>query len=69
MRNAFSQCDINRDDTITLSELRQFMFEMDCYVSSDDLQMLMNRFDTNRDGRITYQDFEGELNPKSPFNY
>ena len=29
---------------------------MDCYVSSDDLQMLMNRFDRNRDGRITPKD-------------
>lgn len=69
MRSAFLSCDINNDGTITLSELRQFMFDMDCYVSSDDLQMLMNRFDKNRDGRITYQEFEGELTPKSPFNY
>ena len=45
------------------------MFEMDCYVSSDDLQMLMNRFDRNRDGRITPREFEAELTPKSPFAY
>jgi len=32
------------------------MFEMDCYVSSDDLQMLMNRFDKNRDGHVTMKD-------------
>jgi len=45
------------------------MFEMDCYVSSDDLQMLMNRFDKNRDGRITFAEFNAELSAKSPFEY
>jgi len=48
-------------------------------VSSDDLQLLMNRFDKNKDGRISIRDvrftgltplqFESEFTPKSPFNY
>lgn len=29
---------------------------MECFVSSDDLQLLMNRFDKNKDGRISMRD-------------
>lgn len=55
------------------------MFEMDCFVSSDDLQMLINRMDKGRRGKITFKEvritynrevqFEAELTAKSPFNY
>jgi hypothetical protein len=31
------------------------MFEMDSFVSSEDLQLLMNRFDKNREGRVSFK--------------
>jgi Ca2+-binding EF-hand superfamily protein len=45
------------------------MYDMDTYINTDDLQLIVNRFDKNRDGRISFKEFERELLPKSPFNY
>ena len=45
---------------------------MDVYSAStntEDMQFLLYRFDRNKDGKISFQEFEHELRPKSPLNY
>lgn len=35
------------------------------YVSDSELKALVNRYDTNGDGRVSYSEFVQELAPKS----
>jgi len=36
------------------------------YVSSKDAMALIERFDRNQDGKVTYSEFLNEMTPKSP---
>lgn len=38
-------------------------------VGSEDLKLLMDRYDHNRDGSVSYSDFANEVTPKSPRKY
>jgi len=64
--DAFQAIDRDRNGFITLEELREVMEEKGCKVSSRDLKCLMERYDKNRDGRVSYSEFVQEVTPKSP---
>ena len=38
-------------------------------MGNEDVQLLLSRFDKNKDGKISFEEFVSELTPKSPFNY
>lgn len=64
--DAFQAIDRDRNGFITLEELRAVMEENGCKVSNRDLKCLMERYDKNRDGRVSYSEFVQEVTPKSP---
>jgi Ca2+-binding EF-hand superfamily protein len=44
------------------------MYKSGVYVSNDDIELLMNKFDKDLDGKIGYQEFRDELLPKLNFS-
>lgn len=38
----------------------------DFFVSNNDLQTLVSRYDRNNDGKVSYGEFLNEITPKSP---
>ena len=63
---SFKTCDINQDGIVTKSELRRLFDQRGLYVSDRDADILMEKFDKDRDGRISYSEFMDEILPKSP---
>ena len=59
---------IDRDSNgfLTRAELRRILSENGVYPSEKDLQMLVQRFDRNSDGRISYAEFMEEMVTKCP---
>jgi len=39
------------------------------FVSQTDLTGLINRYDKNQDGKVSYGEFLNEMTPKSPVKY
>ena len=63
---AFKTCDINDDGVVTQNEIGRLMESRGFYVSSKDLNTIMEKFDKDKDGRISYNEFMDEFLPKSP---
>ena len=51
--DAFSACDVNDDGRITTDEIKRFIESRGFYVSYKDVQGLVEKYDKNKDGRIT----------------
>jgi Ca2+-binding EF-hand superfamily protein len=64
--DAFKTCDINEDGIVTDHEIKRLMESRGFYVSDKEVSTLMDKFDKNRDGRISYSEFMEEILPKSP---
>ena len=56
--------DLDKDQAISRYELRRFLDSVRIYATDNDVQMLMNKFDMNRDYKITLEEFANELIPK-----
>eukprot|EP00347_Sterkiella_histriomuscorum_P004864 403358796 len=79
MRNLFSLIDSERDGYLTYSEVIKMkntnidlqvmhMFkECNQQLSINDFEYLRNRFDSDQDGKISFEEFECELQPKSSY--
>jgi len=63
-REAFIALDIDRDQYICKDDLRQFFSNNGQYVPEKDLCGLIERYDRNRDGKISYTEFAAELTPR-----
>lgn len=64
---AFNSLDINEDNSISADEIKKMIesrgfFEFDGY---KECQMLVDKIDKNKDGRVTYQEFAEEFRNKS----
>ena len=64
--DAFKTCDINEDGIVTSHEIKQLMESKGFYVSQKEVSTLMDKFDKDRDGKISYGEFMDEILPKSP---
>jgi Ca2+-binding EF-hand superfamily protein len=64
--DAFKTCDINEDGIVTETEIRRLMESKGLYVTGQEVSVLMNKLDKDRDGRISYGEFMEEILPKSP---
>ncbi|CAG9312033.1 unnamed protein product [Blepharisma stoltei] len=62
--DTFCSLDYNRNSFISLEEFRKFLMDNGKYPSETDLLGLMNRYDRNRDGRVTFSEFVQEVTPK-----
>ena len=54
---AFERIDANGNGFISKDELQRFFDDHRHYATSRELDLLINRFDSNKDGRITYSEF------------
>ncbi len=39
------------------------------YATREELKLLVDRYDTNKDGRVTLGEFANEIEPKSPARF
>ena len=65
MHNAFELIDSNRDAFIDKEDLRQFFVRHCLYVPDKELQALIERYDRELSGKISYNEFLSELTAKS----
>jgi Ca2+-binding EF-hand superfamily protein len=66
VHDAFSACDQDRNGYITREEFKGILKEYGFYALDTELTWLVDRYDRNRDGRISYSEFIDEILPKSP---
>jgi uncharacterized protein YneF (UPF0154 family) len=64
--DAFAACDINEDGRITKEEIRRMIESRGFYVSDREVSNLVEKFDKNKDGRISLAEFREEMLPRSP---
>ena len=69
LHDAFQAVDRDRNGFITLDEFQGILQEHGLYVTGKDLESLMERYDKNMDGRVSYSEFLEEVTPKSPRKY
>lgn len=63
---AFNTIDWAKMGTANIDDMRRLLRDNGFYSSNDELFKLMERFDKNKDGRISYSEFVEEVTPKSP---
>ena len=66
MHDAFQTVDKDGNGYLTKNEFARILNENCIYPSSEELTQLIDRYDRNKDGRITYSEFMEEMLPKSP---
>lgn len=64
--DAFAAVDSDRNGFITRDEFRGILRQYGHFVTETEVQWLVERYDKNHDGRITYSEFVDEILPKSP---
>jgi len=65
----FTMLDLDKDGCFTPGELADFLEARGMQVAPKDnagVQVLVDRYDGDRDGRVNIQDFAREVRPKSP---
>lgn len=67
INEAFAAIDKADNGFITKQQLKQILNEYGVFVDSNDLQQLINRYDKDEDGKVSYKEFIQELTPQSPF--
>ena len=67
--DTFQTLDKSGDGYITSDEFQEVLRMSGFRASRSDLQALMERYDRNRDGRVSYSEFVAEVSPKSPRKY
>lgn len=63
---AFKTCDMSETGFITPHEMRTLFENHGFYVTPTEVNGLLDRFDQNKDGRVSYTEFADEVRPKSP---
>ena len=66
LRNAFKSVDRNRKGYIGIEEFQSILNEHGIVASDKDLLILMDRYDKDKDGRVSYSEFVQEMTPHSP---
>ncbi|OMJ89682.1 hypothetical protein SteCoe_8134 [Stentor coeruleus] len=66
---AFIALDKDKNGFITMNEFQSVLQSQGIIVYGKDLQGLMEKYDKNKDGRVSYSEFVDEVTPKSPQRY
>lgn len=66
VHDAFQACDADKNGYITRDELKNILKEYGFYGTDEEISWLIDRYDKNHDGRISYSEFIDEILPKSP---
>lgn len=64
--DSYKTCDIYQDGIITKNEIKRLFDMRGIYVNDKDVTVMMEKFDKDRDGKISYSDFVEEIRCKSP---
>ena len=64
--DAFVACDTDKNGYITKDEFKKILREYGFYASDNEITWLVERYDKNQDGKISYSEFIDEILPKSP---
>jgi len=64
---AFRSCDQSFSGYVTFTDLKNLMVEYGLHTSGEDLQLLINRLDKDKDGKIGYAEFKQQLAPQNHF--
>jgi len=64
--DAFSAVDYDKNGFITRGEFKEVLKEYGFFASENEISWLIDRYDRNHDGRISYSEFIDEIMPKSP---
>jgi Ca2+-binding EF-hand superfamily protein len=65
--DAFKAVDENNDGKITKDELHRVIERSGFNVTFDEINTLMDRYDKDGDGAISYTEFSDEIRPHSPY--
>jgi Ca2+-binding EF-hand superfamily protein len=63
---AFEALDKNKNGFISKDEFRELLADHGFYATQKELKGLMERYDANEDGKVSYTEFVREITPKSP---
>lgn len=63
---AFKTCDVNDNGIVSTHEIKKLLETRGFYVPHRQVSNLVDKFDKNRDGKISYSEFMEEILPKSP---
>ena len=69
LHQAFIAIDKDRNGFITIDEFQSVLQSHGIFATSKDLLNLMQKYDKNKDGRVSYSEFIEEVTPKSPRRY
>ena len=69
MREAFQAVDRDRNGYITYNEFQALLEQHGIFASVKDVESLLDRYDKDKDGRVSYSEFLDEVTPKSPKKY
>ena len=64
MWDVFRSIDRLCDDAITIDEFEMLFREFGVYASEKDMEGLVDRYDKDKDRRVSYTEFIQELTPK-----
>lgn len=64
--DAFTAVDTDRNGYLTRDEFKNILRDNGFYATDSEVSILIDRYDRNRDGRISYSEFIDEILPKSP---
>ena len=67
--STFNALDKDHNGYITSMEFAEMLKQFSVPFNLKDLQSIMQKFDKNNDGRVSYSEFIEELTPKSSFQY
>ncbi len=63
--DAFDAVDSNMKGYISRDDFRRLLEDYGVFANYRDVERVMDRFDENRDGIVSYGEFRNELNPRS----
>lgn len=66
MYEAFNSLDLNDSGSISTSELQRMLESRGYFVSYNDVAKVVDKFDKNKNGAISFSEFREETLPKSP---
>ena len=69
MHDAFQAVDKDRNGYITFGEFQGLLEQNGIFATAKDVESLMDRYDKDKDGRVSYSEFLDEVTPKSPKKY
>lgn len=65
---AFAYCDKDRDGVVSERDVRDMLSENGYFASEKETHLIMQRFDRDRDGRITKREYAEEVTPRIQSN-